>query len=301
MTTVLVVDDCLVDKKLAGGLVELAGCEVVFASDGDEALKIVASEKPDIVLTDLQMQTLDGLKLVKRIREGYPQLPVILMTGQGSEEIAAEALRAGAVSYVPKRNLNTDLADAISVAMTVVESTKQREQVQEFLQESTSQFVLGYRPGGVQALISYIEDELIRANFCDHSSFMQLATAMTEAINNAVDHGNLELDSELREEEGDAYRSLGDERAQQSPWCDRRVRITMRLTPTEFEFVIRDEGPGFKMDDLPDPTDPENLLKASGRGIMLMNAFTDEVRFNERGNEVTLVKRRAVETPGAGN
>jgi anti-sigma regulatory factor (Ser/Thr protein kinase) len=44
---------------------------------------------------------------------------------------------------------------------------------------------------------------------------------------------------------------------------------------------------------LPDPTDPENLLKVSGRGILLMRTFMDEVRFNDRGNEVTMVKRRS--------
>jgi len=292
MTKVLVVDDCLVDKELAGGFVKLAGCEVVFASDGKEALEIVASNKPEVVLTDLQMPTMDGLELVKRIRENHPQTPVILMTGHGSEEIAAEALRAGAASYVPKRNLSTELVEALQVVMTAVESIQQRDQVRESLRESTSHFELGYQPGGAQALISFLQDELSRVNFCDQSSLLRLATALTEAINNAMDHGNLELDSALREESGDAYRSLGNERTQQQPWCDRRVRITTRLTPSEVKFVIRDEGPGFSVADLPDPTDPENLLKASGRGIMLMNAFTDEVRFNDSGNEVTLVKRR---------
>ena len=292
MTTVLVVDDTLVDQKIAGGIAEQAGCQVAYAADGKEALENIANQRPDVVLTDLQMPNLDGLQLVKRLREDYPQMPVVLMTGHGSEEIAAEALRAGAASYVPKRNLSQDLVEALRVVMTAVESIEQREQVRELLQESTSQFVLGYRPGGAQALISYLQDDLQRVCFCDESSLLRLATALTEAINNAIDHGNLELDSALREQEGDAYRKLGNERAQQQPWCDRRVRITTTLTPTEAKFVIRDEGVGFDVNDLPDPTDPENLLKASGRGIMLMNAFTDEVRFNDRGNEVTLVKRR---------
>ncbi len=57
--------------------------------------------------------------------------------------------------------------------------------------------------------------------------------------------------------------------------------------------MIRDEGSGFDRSELPDPTDPENLLKSSGRGVMLMQTFMDEVIFNDRGNEVTLIKRRA--------
>lgn len=292
MTMVLVVDDSLVDQKIAGGLVEQAGGEVCYAANGEEALEIVAADKPDVILTDLQMPTLDGLELVKRIRESHPRLPVVLMTGHGSEEIAAEALRSGAASYVPKRNMANDLVDALKVVITAVESTQQRQQVRDLMEESRSCFVLGYQPGGVQAMISYFQDDLIRMNFCDQSALLRLSTALTEAINNATDHGNLELDSALREEAGDAYRELGNERTKKQPWCDRRVRITTTLTPTKATFVIRDEGSGFNIDDLPDPTDPENLLKASGRGIMLMNAFMDSVSFNDQGNEVTLIKLR---------
>ena len=55
---------------------------------------------------------------------------------------------------------------------------------------------------------------------------------------------------------------------------------------------MRDEGSGFDPGALPDPLDPENLEKASGRGVLLMRAFMDDVRYNDAGNEVTLVLRR---------
>ena len=55
-------------------------------------------------------------------------------------------------------------------------------------------------------------------------------------------------------------------------------------------FTVRDEGPGFDPSKLPDPTDPANLEKISGRGLLLMRTFMDEVRFNATGNEVTMVK-----------
>jgi anti-sigma regulatory factor (Ser/Thr protein kinase) len=55
-------------------------------------------------------------------------------------------------------------------------------------------------------------------------------------------------------------------------------------------FVIRDEGPGFDPHKVPDPTDPENLERESGRGLLLMRSFMDSVAYNPTGNEVTLVK-----------
>ena len=57
-------------------------------------------------------------------------------------------------------------------------------------------------------------------------------------------------------------------------------------------FVIRDEGPGFDPRELPDPTDPTNLERPSGRGLLLMRTFMDDVSYNDDGNQVTLIKRR---------
>jgi len=57
-------------------------------------------------------------------------------------------------------------------------------------------------------------------------------------------------------------------------------------------FTVRDEGPGFDVAELPDPTDPENMLKPGGRGVMLIRTFMDETSYNEIGNEITMTKHR---------
>jgi len=57
-------------------------------------------------------------------------------------------------------------------------------------------------------------------------------------------------------------------------------------------FAVRDEGPGFDVSGIPDPTDPENMLKPSGRGLLLIRTFMDEATHNAAGNEITLVRRR---------
>jgi anti-sigma regulatory factor (Ser/Thr protein kinase) len=123
---------------------------------------------------------------------------------------------------------------------------------------------------------------------------LRVGTALSEALRNAVDHGNLELSSSLREADDGSYEALRQRRQLEPPYRDRRVHVETVFSRTEARFTIRDEGPGFDPNSLPDPTDPENLLKPSGRGIMLMRTFMDDVTFNERGNEVTLVRHRAV-------
>jgi anti-sigma regulatory factor (Ser/Thr protein kinase) len=92
--------------------------------------------------------------------------------------------------------------------------------------------------------------------------------------------------------DGSAFRRLADRRRGEAPYRDRRVRVSARVGPDRATFVIADQGAGFDVAKLPDPTDPENLLLAHGRGVLLMRTFMDEVRFNDAGNRVTLVKRR---------
>ena len=64
-----------------------------------------------------------------------------------------------------------------------------------------------------------------------------------------------------------------------------------RESPKEAVYVIRDEGKGFDTSNMPDPTDPANLERMSGRGLLLMRAFMTEVHHNDRGNQVTLIRR----------
>jgi anti-sigma regulatory factor (Ser/Thr protein kinase) len=68
--------------------------------------------------------------------------------------------------------------------------------------------------------------------------------------------------------------------------------VSVHVEEDHGKFVIRDEGPGFDPRQLPDPTAPTNLEKPSGRGLLLMRTFMDEVVYNDAGNQVTLVKRR---------
>src|SRR6185503_14693176 len=100
------------------------GFEARTAANGVIALEEVRRDVPTVVLTDLQMPEMDGLELVKRLKQDFPGLPVILMTAHGSEEIAVEALRSGAASYIPKKNLDRDLARTLEAVLALSRSTE---------------------------------------------------------------------------------------------------------------------------------------------------------------------------------
>ncbi len=299
MVRVLVVDDNPLDRHLSGRLLKKrAGIEPMYAENGVDALQTIARSAPDIVLTDLQMPEMDGLSLVEAIRREHPYLPVILMTAHGSEEIAVQALRRGAASYVAKRSLATELVNTVENVLAVARLDRREQQLLSCLTATESHFELDNDVAKVPALVGHIEQSLGRMRLCDETGRIQVAVAMREALVNAIVHGNLEVSSALLDQGGNAFSQLVEQRRHESPYRDRRVYVTARETRTEATYVVRDEGPGFDPRELPDPTDLANLDKPSGRGLMLIRTFMDEVRHNERGNEIRMMMR--CRAPGQG-
>lgn len=94
--------------------------------------------------------------------------------------------------------------------------------------------------------------------------------AIEEALVNAIKHGN--------------QRDVS-----------KQVHVAWSVDPDRIVVSVEDEGPGFRLEDVPDCTAEENLDKPSGRGILLMRRFLSAVEYNEKGNRVTLVKERGSE------
>ena len=298
MPTVLIVDDSAIDRNLAGGLLrKVPGLQVDFAVDGLDAWKQLTIHPPDLVLTDLIMPEMDGLELVAKVVSQYPLIPVILMTGRGSEETAVRALKLGAASYVPKSVLASLLVETVE---NVLEASREEQceiRLMDCLTRSETSFQLGNDATMIGPLVNYLHRTIRTVGLCDQANGIRVCVALEEAINNALFHGNLEISSHLRTSDSQAYQQLVQQRSQASPFRERTIHVQAKFTKQAATFIVRDEGPGFDLQSLPDPTDPENLEKASGRGLLLMRTFMDSVEFNRAGNEVTMVKRGEQETP----
>lgn len=291
MSIVLVVDDSPVDRRLIGGLLRKAtDLQVEFAANGEEAMTKVDELSPALVVTDLIMPHMDGLALVDRITHDFASIPVILLTGKGSEEIAVRALQQGAASYVPKSRMANLLADTVENVLAAAYEEQQQVRLMDCLLTSNCTFQLANDASIIPHLINYVHRSMRSVGLCDEANGIRVSVALEEALNNAMFHGNLELSSDLREGDRGEYRRMIESRRSESPYRDRRIYVQVSLTRDEGRFVIRDEGPGFDPGTLPDPTDPANLEKASGRGILLMRTFMDGIEFNSDGNEVRMVK-----------
>ena len=293
---ILVVDDSPTQLVQLQMVLQQEGYEVMTATNGLEAYDRIATEQPDVVVTDLQMPELNGLELVAKVKASWPSLPVILTTSQGSEAIAAEALRQGASSYVPKRDMTTNLIPTIRQVLAVAESVRTRSEVSKYAVSSSIELKIPTDDALVSGVIARLELPMIELDLFDEGERMQIAMALDEALTNAIIHGNLEVSSELRHaDDGKAYYDLVKQRKSETPYCDRAVLVRLEVSSAEATFSIRDDGCGFDRGKLRDPTDPENLEKAGGRGLLLINAFMDEVSHNRCGNEITMIKRKVTD------
>ncbi|MHC4265099.1 MAG: ATP-binding protein [Planctomycetota bacterium] len=116
----------------------------------------------------------------------------------------------------------------------------------------------------VEGVCQKIVSELQAANFSKDDVFA-IHLALEEAITNAVKHGN-KMDP------------------------DKKVKIQYEITKEKVEISITDQGDGFSPDQVPDPRVGENLYKFEGRGLLLIQSFMDQVKFNKSGNCLNMIR-----------
>lgn len=112
-------------------------------------------------------------------------------------------------------------------------------------------------------LVERLIEDVCQVYGVNEDCYGNMLIAVTEAVNNAIHHGN-----------------------QDNP--EKAVRIGFESDENKLTFSITDEGPGFDFSNLPDPTDPANLDKVSGRGVFLMTQLSDAIRFEQNGTKVIL-------------
>ena len=295
LPSVLIVDDSPVFRLIVSDLIRKAcGYHTYTAVNGMEAVEFLKNNTPTLVLTDLLMPEMNGLELVEHMRDNHPNTPVIVMTAEGSEDTAFRALQGGAASYVPKKRLKSDLGLILQQVIHAARTDRRKQQLLQSLTHRDSMFVLENDANLVPLIIGMFQEELTATGLCGPANRTRIGVALEEAMLNGLYHGNLEVSSELKQQGGNAFHELAQRRRSQKPYGQRRLFVRAQLTPHKVTYTIRDEGPGFDVNNLPDPTDPANLEKPSGRGMLLIRMFMDAVRYNDMGNEITLEKRKDV-------
>jgi len=299
MTRILVAEDSATQAAQIRGLLEEADYQVELVSNGKEALQRLRSGPGvDLVLTDMVMPEMDGLQLVRAIRVHHSGIPVILMTSQGTDAIAIEALEDGAAGYVPKSQANLRLADEVAQVLHVSQINRSYEQLLGCLVRNEFSFQLTNDVALIDPLIDLLLQMMMGMKLCDSTDRIRVGLAIEQALLNALYRGNLEITAtqipstrELLLQES-LSADLVQQRLLQARYCERKIFLDAVMSADEARFVVRDQGPGFDISKLPDRGDPDALEREGGRGLLLIHTFMDEVTFNAVGNEITMLKRR---------
>ena len=126
-------------------------------------------------------------------------------------------------------------------------------------------------PSEVGSISPFVDRLMLLIRKCVPDGESEVEIALREALANAIIHGNHENPG-------------------------KHVHVRFRCNPDEVSIAVKDEGRGFDINEMPDPTAPENIGSGHGRGIYLMKAFMDEVRFEEGGVVVHMRKRAGHDT-----
>jgi CheY-like chemotaxis protein len=289
---VLVVDDSPTDRAIVGRFLQQEpDLTVNMACDGNEALESIRMRVPDVVVTDLQMPECDGLQLVDQVKQEFPGLPVILMTARGSEEIAAEALRKGAASYVPKRVMASQLRDTVVRVLSAAASDRQRSRLMHSLAESHCRFEVQNDPELIEPLAEHLHEMLLCLPLGDESERLRVALAVKHALQNGLYHGNLELPCEVEDLSSPAAVAILEERMMSAPYAQRMLSIEAWISPREASFRIWHEGPGYAPEareaKFADPCSPQHFT----RGLVLAQSIMDDVTISDDGRILAMLKR----------
>ena len=290
MPGILVVDDTAVDRRLAGGLLESdPTLNVSYAKNVPEALSQISSQLPDLVVTDLQMPEYDGLHLVNEINEKYSELPVVLITAHGSENIAAQALASGAASFVPKSDLANSLYETVMYVLSLSRSNSSNRKLMSCARRSDFEFVLDNDLELIDPLVEMIQEIIGAQEILSQRCQVQLGVALENALTNAMFRGNLAMS---RDEFPVLSRDAVAARVRSDEYRDRKVHFHAVITPDKIELKLKDDGDGFDTSQLPDASDPESFRDGVGRGLVLIQAFMDEVNYENSGRSLEMAKYR---------
>ncbi len=249
---------------------------------------------PDVIVTSL----IHGLDGAGPLGEGLEAPGVVFVVDDTIPADLLPSLESSAsTSRRPHLIREQDGASSLIQAVERVLDLRQRRMEKAMIDACCTNVVLEYEIDNDKARVTPLIDLLMKRcdqfDLFDERDRVRTQIALEETLLNAIIHGNLEVDSRLREEAGDEFGQMIALRQSIPHFADRRVTLHCELDRQGASFTIRDQGPGFDVSRIRDCRDADRLSVSSGRGLLLIRSFMDEVTYNATGNEVQLRKGRS--------
>ena len=268
---ILVVDDDPAIRSLLEDVLALKKYDVLTADDGSTAIDVLQESKVDLVITDLQMSGIDGMKLLEHIRNEFPEVLVIIITAYGTIDTTVSALKKGAYNFISKPIQIHEFLDMIEKVVEKINDIKYNYLVHHYC-DSKLNFVFPAKKEFIGGVSKHIQRALDNMGYeRNMQSRMVIPFAVEEAISNAIVHGCKE--NEVK-----------------------KVSVKCHISNEKVTISVEDEGDGFNVKSIPDPMNIDQIDNKAGRGLLLLRCYMDDVSFNESGSCVTMVKYRKAST-----
>jgi DNA-binding response OmpR family regulator len=291
MKNILVIDDENPVRDVLNIVLTEKGYNVYEATDGKIGIKMFMDETPDIVLTDVKMPEMSGIEVTKNIKEIKADADVVVMTGYGTEELVIEALRSGASNYIKKPIRFTELFNILDNIILKRENRKRFEVNKEIITYEKKSMLL---ENDLSKLWGSVNQVLLNLpSRIDDRSIEGIKLGLYELLVNAIEHGNLGITYDDKKEalENNTYGELVTERLNEAKRRGKKVRIESTYDKEKVVIEIHDQGQGFDYKQLPALSDPEAIMAAHGRGILLASLYYDTIEYRKPGNTVVLTKK----------
>ncbi len=294
MPVILHVDPSAADRDtIREALASQESWTVEGAASYEEARERLQLHPVDLILSEVDLGDGEWRDLISAVRNRHMTTSVFLVSSSLTVESAAQAARDGAEAVLAKDSDPSEWLFPIECAIERAASRALRQAAEGSLTQETLTFTLENEKSRVPHLVNLLVEHCDRFGLIDDRDRMRIQVALEEALLNSIIHGNLEVSSRLREIEGDVFENAIVERKALEPFRSRRVTLVAEYNHAGARFKIRDEGPGFDVEKVRNPTEDDAIALASGRGILLMRSFMDAIDYSDKGNEVTMYKRRS--------
>ena len=288
---ILVIDDEPLFLERLCSRLQRRGFTVKSASDGKAGVDLFLQnpEQTDVILTDVKMPGLDGIGLLKKIRDHDYDTPVVVMSGYDDMKKSIEALRLGAFDYLTKPIRLEQLYASLGKLESLL---KNRQKIYDLLPHVQGEIrvEIPSRLRYVESVVAYARNQIEPACHAHGINIFNISLCLQEALTNAIIHGNLEIPSEIKDASWEDFEQERQNRESDPAYGDRSVLIFIKFDSDGIIFEVEDEGPGFDRSEMPDFQDPGNLL-SFGRGIFYIMTFMDGVEWSDSGNRILMRKK----------
>lgn len=286
MPPVLVVEDPACDDLCLRQLVAQCGFDCLEIPDRIDVPESLGTDDCSLILTAGFPAEPGFRPFLNSLRQQFPGVPVVTITGRRTRTSSRDAIETGVAGCLPSCRVATDL-------LWILQTILVPDVAGRFHTDSRRAicYTIENNPELLPLVVAQVGQQMEDWPFDNPMELMRVTVALSEALDNALYHGNLELSSELRQGTGQEWRDESQLRRASEPYRDRQIRFRGIIGSDGAQFTVRDEGAGFDAASPVDCTASRNLEQCSGRGLFLMRTYMDDVQFNGSGNEVTLVKR----------